>query len=62
MGVIAVQFQFWFQFNRHNKTQDPPPPTSSPCPAVLIGRGSCLSSCSRPANGQPGGLVMVLTV
>lgn len=40
MGVIAVQFQFWFQFNRHNKTQTRPPPTSSPCPAVLIGRGA----------------------
>lgn len=62
MGVIAVQFQFWFQFNRHNKTQTPPTPTSSLCPAVLIGRGSCPSSRLRPANGQPGELVMVLTV
>lgn len=26
MGVIAVQFQFWFQSNRHNKTQTSPPP------------------------------------
>lgn len=25
MGVIAVQFQFWFQSNRHNKTQTHPP-------------------------------------
>lgn len=26
MGVIAVQFQFGFQFNRHNKTQTLPNP------------------------------------
>ncbi len=61
MGVIAVQFQFWFQFNRHNKTQTRPP-TSNPCPAVLSGWGSRPSSCSLSASGQPGGLVMVLTV
>lgn len=38
MGVIAVQFQFWFQSNRHNKTQTLPPPPAC-CPAVLIGQG-----------------------
>lgn len=61
MGVICCSVPVLFsQFHRHNKSQTSPP-TFSPCPAVLIGRRSCLSSCSRPRS-QPGGLLMVLTV
>lgn len=61
MGVICCSVPVLFcQFHRHNKSQTSPP-TFSPCPAVLIGRRSCPSSCSWP-RGQPGGLLMVLTV
>lgn len=58
MGVIAVQFQFWFQFDRHNKTQTcrPPPstfhlqPLSCCADWAVGGGGSRPSLCAQPAE------------
>lgn len=69
MGVIAVQFQFWFQFDRHNKTQTcrPPPSTFhlqplSCCADWAVGGGGAVRHRARDLQSrQPGGL-MVLTV
>lgn len=59
MGVIAVPVLF--PVHRHNKSQRCPP-FPAPCPAVLIGWGSCPSVCSWQGDGQPGVWVMVLAV
>lgn len=44
MGVIAVHFQFWFQFHRHNNTLTRHPPPTSPPPA--------LSCCADWSGGE----------
>lgn len=63
MGVIAVQFQFWFQFDRHNKTQTCPP-ASSLCPAVAGWSGELsvivFTACHRSARRAGDGLDCVI--